>query len=342
MKFSLEKASVKQIQWMVWPVVWVILFTSYLPEDGVGQAAVYSCLNGVFYATVVYVNILLLFPRLYQKGKRYAYFGAVLVFLILIGTGRAAFSWLVYNAWFAKGPEKYDPLPLHVIATSFLSGVFIFILSLIFRIAIAYFSLKKQTEEILLQKSHAELNLLKSQVQPHFLFNTLNNIYYESYREAPRTALLIERLSGIMRYFVDESPKQYVLLATEIQFLENYMALEQIRIRYGVHIHFIKEGNPDWRVPPMLLMTFVENIFKHGIDKTSPLNRVDILLRGEDAYLYFETRNPLRAPDNVKESKGFGIKNLRERLTLLYGNNFELRAEARGQEFVSYLKFPLT
>ena len=120
------------------------------------------------------------------------------------------------------------------------------------------------------QKSLAELNLLKSQVQPHFLFNTLNNIYYEAFREAPRTALLIGRLSDIMRYFVDESPKEKVTLATEIKFLENYIALEEIRIRHGVKVTFEQryEGNPV--IPPMLLMTFVENIFKHGIDRSAP------------------------------------------------------------------------
>ncbi len=89
-------------------------------------------------------------------------------------------------------------------------------MSFVFRIAIEYFRVKRQAEQMLEQKkSLAELNLLKSQVQPHFLFNTLNNIYYEAFREAPRTALLIGRLSDIMRYFVDESPKEKVTLATE-------------------------------------------------------------------------------------------------------------------------------
>src|SRR6201999_4376057 len=120
-----------------------------------------------------------------------------------------------------------------------------FMLSFVFRIALAYFRVKRQAELMLGKKSHAELNLLKSQVQPHFLFNTLNNIYYEAYREAPRTALLIGRLSNIMRYFVDESPKEKVALATEIKFLENYIALEEIRIRHGVTVNFSREYDGD-------------------------------------------------------------------------------------------------
>ena len=126
------------------------------------------------------------------------------------------------------------------------SCFFIYMMSFVFRIAIDYFRVKRQAEQMLEQKSLAELNLLKSQVQPHFLFNTLNNIYYEAFREAPRTAQLIGRLSDIMRYFVDESPKEKVTLATEIKFLENYIALEEIRIRHGVNVTFDQqyEGEP--------------------------------------------------------------------------------------------------
>src|SRR5476651_1366640 len=94
-----------------------------------------------------------------------------------------------------------------------------------------------------------------------------------------------------MRYFVDESPKDEVSLATEIQFLENYIALEKIRIRHEIEMDFIREYNPEVRIPPMLLMTFVENIFKHGIDKSSSENKIEISLVQQDGYLLFQTRN---------------------------------------------------
>jgi LytS/YehU family sensor histidine kinase len=180
------------------------------------------------------------------------------------------------------------------------------------------------------QKSVAELNLLKSQVQPHFLFNTLNNIYYEAFREAPRTALLIGRLSDIMRYFVDESPKEKVTLSTEVKFLENYIALEEIRIRHGVKVSFEQhyEGNPV--IPPMLLMTFVENIFKHGIDRSATGNSFTVSLRQEGDYLVFTTLNAVPAEAPSSPQPGFGLKNLEKRLILLYGNRFELRTGPAG------------
>jgi LytS/YehU family sensor histidine kinase len=314
------------------------MFVSYISEDGVVIAGCWAVFNGVFLAIVMYTNILVLYPRFYERGKKGLYFFWVAVLILGITPIRALVTWTIFYYYLMKVPDK---LTYVWFLNSFLSTVFAYVMSLIFRIAIAYFTLKKVTEEIMLQKTQAELNLLKSQVQPHFLFNTLNNIYYESYRESPRTALLIERLSEIMRYFVDESPRQFVLLATEIRFLENYMALEQIRIRYGVHIRFVKDCNPEWKVPPMLLMTFVENIFKHGIDKTSPLNSVDISLKCEGSYLHFRTKNRLN-PQEIEPHTGFGIKNLGERLCLLYGKDYELSTYSDEANFNAFLKFPLT
>lgn len=338
MKSFFERASAKTLQWLIWVFVCLLIFFTYVSEDGWKQSGTYAVLHCLFYATLIYVNISLLFPRLYLTGKRTWYFISVVLLILIFGAIRGVTYWWVYNTFFAV--KKDSEGLMGTIYSCILSNIFIYVLSLVFRIAIAYFGLKKQAQEILLQKSQAELNLLKSQVQPHFLFNTLNNIYYESYRESPRTALLIERLSEIMRYFVDESPRQYVQLSTEIRFLENYMALEQIRIRYGVHIYFTKECDPETRVPPMLLMTFVENIFKHGIDKTSPLNSVEITLSSDGSYLRFRTRNKLHSP--TSPGNGFGIKNLRERLRILYGDNFELDTHVKGLYFVAFLSFPLT
>ena len=220
-------------------------------------------------------------------------------------------------------------------------GVLIYVLSLVFRIAIAYFTLKQQTEEILLQKSQAELNLLKSQVQPHFLFNALNSIYYRVYKVDPPSAGLIERLSDIMRYFVDESPKDAVPVSTEVAFIENYMELERIRIRHGASIHFEKAYNPELRIPPMLLMTFVENIFKHGIDKSRRQNQITISLVQQNDYLLFKTSNRKTDPEPANQPGGFGIINLTKRLRMLYGDKFELTIDDEGELFTAFLKIPL-
>jgi sensor histidine kinase YesM len=339
MKFTRGLSTIARIQWLVWIGVFFIIFFSLLPEDGFYQAGSFTLINIAFYATVIYGNINFLFPRFYEKGKKAQY--VIYVIILLIGGGllRGYLIMFLYNKYFAVKPEAISvSMTINFVVAGFLT----YMLSFIIRIALAYFSLKQQAEKILVQKSQAELNLLKSQVQPHFLFNTLNNIYYEAYREAPRTAKLIERLSDIMRYFVDESPKDEVSLTAEIQFLENYIALEKIRIRHEITLNFIHDCNTDIRIPPMLMMTFVENIFKHGIDKSSSENKIDLALVQQDGYLLFQTKNRIHDRPGTAEPNGFGIRNLRKRLTLLYGTKFELNIDTSDHFFTAFLKVPLT
>lgn len=326
-----------QMQWMAWVFFFVVIMLTLLQNDSPGQAISYALLNTSFYAIIVYGNISWLFPRLYQRGHIVAYVFAAILFLVAVGVVRGLVTFTIYNSFFAM---KREPITTKVIFSVVTGGVVIFLFSFVFRIALAYFTLKKQQDEIIAQRTHAELNLLKSQVQPHFLFNTLNNIYYEAYKEAPRTAALIERLSDIMRYFVDESPKQLVSLASEVQFIDNYIALEKIRIRYPVDISFTKNCNTGLAIPPMLLMTFVENIFKHGIDKSSPQNQIRLTLMEADGRLTFTAENTLPRQPGLTPASGFGIANLRRRLALLYGTDFELITQKNADIYCASLNIP--
>jgi sensor histidine kinase YesM len=327
-----------KVQVLIWAAVLLLIFFSLLPMDGYLKSIIYTLINSASYAVIIYGNILVLYPLFYQKGRHVWYVLTVASFLIVTGVLRGYATLFFYQRYLGLKPA---PVHLLNLLGYVPGGVLVFLLSLIFRIAIAYFNLKQQTEEIILQKSQAELNLLKSQVQPHFLFNTLNNIYYEAYKVDRHTARLIERLADIMRYFVDESPKHDVLLTTEVAFIENYLELEKIRIPHGVIIDFQKSLNRELRIPPMLLMTFVENIFKHGIDKSSSENQVAISLIQQDGYLLFNTRNRIFEPPVSEQSTGFGIINLTKRLHMLYGSNFELSIRQYGHTYHAFLKIPI-
>jgi sensor histidine kinase YesM len=333
-----HKPGIVPLQLGIWLSVLLLIFFSLFPMDGFPKSIIYTLVNTVFYAIIIYGNILFLYPTFYQKGQTGLYILLAILFIVFTGITRGFITLTLYNQFVLLTPHDTGLLTLMGYIPG---GILTFVLSLIFRIAIAYFTLKQQTEEILIQKSQTELALLKSQVQPHFLFNTLNNIYYEAYREAPRTAGLIERLSEIMRYFVDESPKDTVAITTEVEFIDNYIALEKIRIRHEVLINFEKKFSPNLRIPPMLLMTFVENIVKHGIDKSSTQNQIDISLEQQDGYLLFTTSNKAFDTTPVRPSTGFGIANLTKRLTMLYGSNFDLRTDKQNGLFTAFLKIPL-
>jgi len=339
MKIWRQKLSIIQLQLLTWIAVLLLIFFSLLPMDGWLKSVIYTVVNATSYAIIIYGNILFLYPVFYQKGRFVAYGISVALFLILIGMLKGYAGILLYRHVLLI---NIPPVNLPDLLSYVPGGVLIYVLSLVFRFALAYFTLKQQTEEILLQKSQAELNLLKSQVQPHFLFNALNSIYYRVYKVDAPSAGLIERLSDIMRYFVDESPKDAVPVSTEVAFIENYMELERIRIRHGASIHFEKSYNPELRIPPMLLMTFVENIFKHGIDKSQRLNRVTISLVQQNDFLLFKTSNRKIDPPSQDQTGGFGIINLTKRLRLLYGDKFELAIDHEGELFNAFLKIPLS
>jgi sensor histidine kinase YesM len=334
-----RKITLTRLQYLVWLAILFISFISMVSSDGVPRSALYA-FNGIcFYALIIYGNIQLLYPRFFQK-KRYVAYTLGSILLVGIAGLAKGYTSLYIGSQYATTKFKLQDADTHL--SFFLSGVTVFVLSLVIRLAIAYFAVKQQSEEALLQRSQFELKLLKAQVQPHFLFNTLNNMYYEAYMEAPRTALLIERLSDIMRYFIDQNIQDLVPIETEVQFLDNYIALENIRISPEPELEFLKDFQPGVQLPPMLLMTFVENIFKHGIDKISGCNEIWIRIAQREGYLIFETKNSINQHPGKTKPTGLGLKNLRQRLTLLYGTDFQLNTGDEGRYFSAFLKIPLS
>lgn len=333
-----ENTTLARLQYLVWAAILLISFFGMVSSDGVQRSAASAITSTCFYALIVYGNIRFLYPRFYQNKRYVLYVTGSVLLLLLAGAGKLYLSLIIHNKYFSAAPRLLDA---GTYVTFFLSGITVFVLSFIFRLAIAYFMIKQASEEALLQRSQFELKLLRAQVQPHFLFNTLNNMYYEAYMDSPRTALLIERLADIMWYFVDHSTQEAIPLETEVQFLENYIALEKIRIKPEPSIEFEKQYDAAQPIPPMLLMTFVENIFKHGIDKISGVNNIAISLTHQNGYLYFTTKNAINKQAGPVTTDGLGLKNLRKRLAILYNDNFELDTLNDGQYFTATLKIPL-
>lgn len=282
--------------------------------------------------------MLVLQPRLYKQGRKLLYVCCAICLITIAGSLRSYTSWYIYHHILTD--NKKEIYSYDMIISSTMGMTIVYFLGFPIRMTMAYFKLRKQTAALLLEKSQTELNLLKSKVQPHFLFNTLNNIYYEAYLEAPRTALLIERLAEMMRYFLEESPREKVILETEVRFIENYIGLERIRVRHGIILDFHKEYDGQLMIPPMLLITFVENIFKHGIDKCANENKISISLTTNSEHLLFEAVNHI--PDYQSPVKaGLGLKNLTHRLDILYGAKAQLVCGSKDGIYRASLKIPL-
>jgi LytS/YehU family sensor histidine kinase len=210
-----------------------------------------------------------------------------------------------------------------------------FIFGFLLRVAINYIDLLQRQERLRSQQVASELALLKSQVQPHFLFNTLNNIYALAVAKSEQTAEVVARLSDIMRYFVEEATKDRVPLPLEMNFIRNYLELEQIRLRYPLPVQVcVNVENPAPHIPPMLLIPFVENVFKHGIDKTRPDNEAAIQLTYQQEQLKFQVKNKVFA---FTERPWGGLANLQRRLELVYPDRFEMRVFEEGGYFYASL-----
>jgi len=200
-------------------------------------------------------------------------------------------------------------------------------------------ALRQQNNSLQLdrEKIEAELKFLKAQVHPHFLFNTLNNLYALTLDKSEKAPEVVLKLSELLSYMLYECNDPYTLITKEVQLIENYLELE--RIRYGRHLDLDLTVSGDItgkKIAPMLLLPFVENAFKHGVSKVSRQSFVRILLEVNGNHLEFRvinSKSPAPGPDETDYTEGIGLKNVRRRLDLLYPSQHELIIQPLEIEF---------
>ena len=196
---------------------------------------------------------------------------------------------------------------------------------------------ERENRQLREEKRAAEVAFLKTQINPHFLYNTLNMLFSMAYPVAKPVANAILKLSELMRYMLHESPDGQVDLEKEIEYLHNYLALYRLRFSDSFHVDFRVGGEPaGHRVAPLVLIPFVENAIKHGV-LDDPENPVHIRLNIEGEQLFFEVKNQ-RSDGNKDATTGIGLPNLRRRLELLYPGRHELRVGSEGARFVTSLQ----
>ncbi|MEM9928913.1 MAG: histidine kinase [Bacteroidota bacterium] len=190
-----------------------------------------------------------------------------------------------------------------------------------------YFELDARSKELENRQLTSELRFLKAQVNPHFLFNTLNNLYYLAVNQSDQTPEVIAKLSGMMRYMIHESNADQVALTKEIEYMENYLDLERLRLNEEVPITFEVDGDiAAARIKPLILITFLENAFKHGIGNNSDTSWITISLKTINNTLEYIVSNSVvpNAQKTVRETSGIGLANVRRRLELSYPEKYTL------------------
>ena len=202
---------------------------------------------------------------------------------------------------------------------------------------------QKQTEQLAREKTRAELQLLKAQVHPHFLFNTLNNIYFFTLSHSPQAPEMISKLSGLLHYIINECNQPLVPLGKEIKMIRDYMALE--KIRYGEQLNMTIEIADDYldkMIAPLLLIPFVENSFKHGASKMIAHPWVKLRTNVENNIFRFTIANSKPSATDPASGKGnIGLKNVMKRLELLYPAAHECNIVSETDSFTVYLSIQL-
>jgi len=294
-------------------------------------------LAGGLMLIIFYLNFYLLIPKLYFRGKTFWY-----GMLILLGFLSITLLPSLMTGYVPWDPPQQTPrgmisvpmdartlshLPPVRSDASFLTqvkhNIFLYIAVILFSILLRV-RMKLFDTEVL--KFKAEMSTLRNQINPHFLFNTLNNIYALAIREkSPTTASTILKLSGMMRYVVTETSHEFVPLEREINYTNDYIDLQKLRLTKNMNLSYRVTGViRDQEIAPLVLMPFIENAFKHGVNPDQDAF-INIHIDVNDSVVELNVENQKLKIDHEQHAKsGVGIENTRARLESLYGRNYSL------------------
>ncbi len=189
------------------------------------------------------------------------------------------------------------------------------------------------------QKKTAELTALKHQLNPHFLFNTLNNLYALALKKSDQTPEVIEKLSDMLDYMLYRTNETFVSLQKEIELIENYLSLEKVRYGKRVKISFENTIKEDVKIAPLLLLTFIENAFKHGVSQELKKAYITIVITVENNQILFSIENSKsKTPIEKGNEECIGLKNVKKQLELLYSGNYNLEVIDKTESYKVILK----
>ncbi|MFC6224140.1 sensor histidine kinase [Hymenobacter artigasi] len=284
-----------------------------------------------------YLCYLVVYPRLLRSGRAPQLVATLLGVLALYIGARALIEEVIYPAVLGFHNYSPDTKVWYYIFDNMFFGSPMIVVSAALWAGSAAVHRERENRQLREEKRVAEVAFLKTQINPHFLYNTLNMLFSMAYPVAKPVANAILKLSELMRYMLLDTPDGQVDLEKEIEYLHNYLDLYRLRFPDSFHVDFQVTGDPAGRrVAPLVLIPFVENAIKHGVldDPENPVH-IRLTIKGEE--LQFEVQNH-RSDANKDTTTGIGLPNLRRRLALLYPQRHALQVEERGEQFTTSLR----
>ncbi|HTD99408.1 MAG TPA: sensor histidine kinase [Mucilaginibacter sp.] len=314
-----------QIFWHIvfWVSVITYLIFIYHSNSKLGMPAILVIFVGfgVINIGLFYLNFLYYIPKYLDKKKYKIYTLTLLISIIIFALGKYGITFMCRHL-IETQHEKMPAFWSYFIGSA-LTSIFFLFLSTALKFGIDWFLNERIQRDLENQRLSAELAFLKSQINPHFLFNSLNSIYSLAYQKSDTTPEAILKLSEIMRYMLYESNDNKVELSKELQYLQNYIDLQKIRFGNKAFVDFKITGEVGGqKIVPLLLIAFIENAFKHGVanDPEAPI-RLLINLDGTKLHFYMENKKHTMNRDT---EGGIGLNNVKRRLDLLYPGKYTL------------------
>lgn len=325
--------------WVLVTLIFLYDRTYLIQKAGLPYFFICSLVRVSLLMVLAWANIRWLIPRYLLRGRYASYF--VLVFLLLIGYLLVQSLYDYYLFGYIIGPYRKTQLTASLIYNFTHTSLYL-MLTIALKFSIDWYEQKKILQEIRVEKLQAEVNYLRSQINPHFPFNVLNNLYALTIKKSVLAPDVVLKLSELMEYMLYESDEAYVPLEKEINYLKNYLELERIRQGNNADIQLAVTGNMDsCMIPPFLVLPLVENAFKHGISKTvrnAYLHvRIDV---GKELEVRI-TNNKLNFLP-YRQNGGIGLFNLRKRLELLYPGRYVLQVTEKADQYKVFLKIAVS
>lgn len=271
-----------------------------------------------------------------QLAKCWLCWGGLLVFFILF---RYFIEEYLFLRWF--GTHNYSRTSFTFYAfDNVYFGINTLLMSIFIWAVVNWKGLENEKNALAKEKNSAELNLLKSQVNPHFLFNTLNNIYSLVYKKSDQALPAIIRLSELMRFMIIDSGADQIALTKELGYIRRFIELESLRVANEGAVDFVIHGEVgSQRIAPLLLIPFIENGFKHGVltDPGSPFV-VDITVAESEVRLLAINKIDTAGKQGIP---GMGLANVRKRLEILYSGRYSLKIDQQADKYICDLSIKL-
>ena len=328
--------------WAVYVTFFGLLYGSYI--DDYYRAFMVELVELPFKMGLVYFNMYYLMPR-YLLEKRYLEFFVYL--LLLMGAIGAIMQFVILpfivHPFFCTPSCTGDKLTVFRFIKNMVNINYVVAISAVIALLRNWYSHQKAAQSLVQDKLEAELKVLKAQIHPHFLFNTLNSLYSLTLKKSDNAPEVVLKLSGLMDYMLHDANAAKVPLDKELDYIKNYIALERIRYGERVDVQFTQTGSTSGKqIAPLLLLPFVENAFKHGVS-TETKNawiRIDVKVTEDKLVLLVENCNCNdKATTNAHDmASGIGLKNLRRRLELLYEGKYELEMEDEQDSYAARLE----